>query len=304
MALSNSNWKNDFFKFLMTEQDERAFDLKYQHFPTSFYRYRTLSDKTIENIENNDVWLASIESLNDPFECSLKFDNNACLRLLYGSTTFQNNFSLINGVRLSQKDIEKLSKSHKPYIDYIEVCKFYGITINVTPEEQFAKIQNRWNEILKETNDQLRVCCFSEYNDSILMWSHYADNHKGFCIEYDLQNEDNLRPFLLPIIYSSELFSIQIFEELSSVKKIGSTLIKSKEWEYESEWRLVIFNRPLNLPEKIKVPNPKAVYLGERFAQNKEADKERLLKTLKSKNIPIYAMTKHPAEYKLVNVAI
>jgi hypothetical protein len=37
-----------------------------------------------------------------------------------------------------------------------------------------------------------RVACFSEFNRNegfkkdIQMWSHYADNHKGFCVEYDL----------------------------------------------------------------------------------------------------------------------
>ena len=26
------------------------------------------------------------------------------------------------------------------------------------------------------------VVCFSESYDNIIMWSHYSDNHKGFCL--------------------------------------------------------------------------------------------------------------------------
>ncbi len=32
----------------------------------------------------------------------------------------------------------------------------------------------------------LGVICFSERSDSLLMWSHYADNHNGICIEFDI----------------------------------------------------------------------------------------------------------------------
>ena len=34
--------------------------------------------------------------------------------------------------------------------------------------------------------NRFRISCFSEVADSPLMWAHYADNGKGFCVEYEL----------------------------------------------------------------------------------------------------------------------
>jgi hypothetical protein len=39
---------------------------------------------------------------------------------------------------------------------------------------------------VKDIQKATKLCSFSECNDSILMWSHYAKDHKGFCVEYDL----------------------------------------------------------------------------------------------------------------------
>lgn len=36
-----------------------------------------------------------------------------------------------------------------------------------------------------ELRKQYCVACFSIYNDSEIMWGHYADSAKGFCLEYD-----------------------------------------------------------------------------------------------------------------------
>ena len=31
-----------------------------------------------------------------------------------------------------------------------------------------------------------KICSFSAAKEIILMWSDYANHHKGFCVEYDL----------------------------------------------------------------------------------------------------------------------
>lgn len=59
----------------------------------------------------------------------------------------------------------------------------------------FLNIKSRQldTKITKLKNIDIRIACFSEfdrYDDfhkQIVMWSHYAENHQGFCIEYDLE---------------------------------------------------------------------------------------------------------------------
>jgi hypothetical protein len=48
------------------------------------------------------------------------------------------------------------------------------------------------------------VCCFTTDNRNPLMWSHYADGHKGFCLEFDTQKCKLLSEKLFPVTYSDE----------------------------------------------------------------------------------------------------
>lgn len=41
------------------------------------------------------------------------------------------------------------------------------------------------NDYLREINfNKEKILCLSARNDSLLMWSHYCDSHKGFCVEF------------------------------------------------------------------------------------------------------------------------
>jgi hypothetical protein len=63
-------------------------------------------------------------------------------------------------------------------------------------------------------------------------WSHYADSHKGFAVEYFVKNFDNKN--LFPVHYSSDL----IHEDL----KLLIHFIKSTDWASELEWRIILEN--------------------------------------------------------------
>jgi hypothetical protein len=78
------------------------------------------------------------------------------------------------------------------------------------------------------------------------MWSHYADEHRGFCIEYDTTDIEH--PNLAPVAYgasraikASDLFDWLIKEDQAAYQRVFSTFFfsKSSEWKYEKEWREV-----------------------------------------------------------------
>ncbi len=79
-----------------------------------------------------------------------------------------------------------------------------------------------------------------------LMWSHYADSHKGFCVKYRIKNtafkqfDDSNEVFtrLVPVKYSSE--EISIFETLNTNTSFA---MKNSVWYPESEVRFVHFSR-------------------------------------------------------------
>lgn len=90
-----------------------------------------------------------------------------------------------------------------------------------------------------------RVCCFSEHVNNILMWSHYADKHKGFCVGID--EAPFIKAGLLHKVKYSDIDSNIKNDILSSdfkgsTSKLYSTFMthKHKDWEYEKEYRLII----------------------------------------------------------------
>jgi len=52
------------------------------------------------------------------------------------------------------------------------------------PENVIQEQENSCNR----SSDWWAVTCFSERRDSCLMWSHYADRHRGIVIEFDSQH--------------------------------------------------------------------------------------------------------------------
>jgi hypothetical protein len=298
----DNNWIEKYWDAMATENFEEAIPLKNNHFPQAFFKYRGLCERTIENIEQNHIWLAEIASLNDPFECSMQFDNDECLRKFYGSPQFHQHFQLLTQHKLTPNEIEILTTAEKPFLVYSDLCSRRNIPFKQTPEEQLEKVQKRWTEIVEEANQNLRICSFSSNNSSLLLWSHYGAEHKGIAIEYDFLDIDQLRTFMQPIIYRDKIHKIGIFEDYSVMQMIASSLIKSQDWEYEQEWRLTIFKQQDKFPQKLTVPNPQAIYLGTRFNLNKKGLIERLFRVAEQKKIPLYQMGKHPNEFKLIKL--
>lgn len=97
-------------------------------------------------------------------------------------------------------------------------------------------IQNSIYNSLQKTFSKIRICSFTTKKENLLFWSHYADSHKGFCVEYDAT--------VLPISYA---FKVQYKDEYpeanypSPPNALGlkPALIKSRAWEYEEEYRII-----------------------------------------------------------------
>lgn len=96
-------------------------------------------------------------------------------------------------------------------------------------------------------NGKLRrgLACFSETNENDLLWTHYAGNWSGICIEYEYSalSESVAQvesASLFPIVYSSELISIGDESLHNKTDAIERILRRKKDcWSYEQEWRLI-----------------------------------------------------------------
>lgn len=111
------------------------------------------------------------------------------------------------------------------------------------------------------------------------MWAHYAESHKGFCVEYDFTpmdifNSDDKSAasdcFVHAVSYVSKLPRIYSHEVLFTPREAAKKMLatKSYHWAYEQEHRLIAFDQPVppteagilyQYPSTIK---PKAIILG------------------------------------------
>lgn len=176
---------------------------------------------------------------------------------------------------------------------------------------------------LKKLGDLASMTCLTETNDNTLMWSHYANNHEGICVEYDLKllQEDSfgICKHLFPVIYdNSRLVNRDIqplIESHCALKKaiteryvydgdemlddiLPIFLTKGNAWKYEQEWRIVFTKKQMydvddeilysgNLP----FPCVTAVYLGYRIDPDIKANLIEIadrISTTENRKIQVY----------------
>ena len=49
-----------------------------------------------------------------------------------------------------------------------------------------------WKQYAENVRNKLFLCCFSKKLHSPTMWAHYANNYRGFCLEFEIVDPHNL----------------------------------------------------------------------------------------------------------------
>lgn len=123
---------------------------------------------------------------------------------------------------------------------------------------------------LQTLKDLAYMVCMTETNNSTLMWSHYAENHTGICIEYDLKKLEpepfDLVSHLFPILYEEHRnihrnlsALIESHKELKKAIEDGFEyaggenlddilplfITKGSNWSYEKEWRILFSKKQM-----------------------------------------------------------
>lgn len=97
----------------------------------------------------------------------------------------------------------------------------------------------------RATSAAAGIFCLTELDDSVLMWSHYADNHKGVCISFDLEGS---KPSDLwgaqPVQYAEARPEIPALRKTGETSEMYHALLRKADfWSYEKEWRVVVAGR-------------------------------------------------------------
>lgn len=244
-------------------------------------RFEKLVEERLNTIEKDQLWISSPSKFNDLDDCKL--------RGLYSSVDDANNYQRI----LKALDSLYNESNRYPLSDrfYQSIKDF--IQAAVTDKTNF---EIRLKSALRESGSTASIrnlirknvlvsCFFEGDTQNSLMWAHYANNHKGFCIEYELEESDpeifdfNRVNYVssLPEIYATEL----LFNPYETVARIIYS--KSIEWSYEKEWRYVelyaeheadfVEGKNIRLPDNLK---PTRIITGSRINNNEKNLIEKL----------------------------
>lgn len=301
----NDRWKLVHETLLLQDKFHEALELKLKNLPKSIFRYRPLNDFTLGALQSLSVYMCDLECLNDPYECLGKLSHRSAELAMFSQSDFAQKFQELFESTITEDEIAEIVSSEDLLLKFNEVCYRKGIL----SFEDYQAIQMRGKNLLPphifdRLNDPMKICSFSERFDSMLMWSHYSDQHKGICIEYDFSEYLQVNNLLYPVVYSDDLFEFNLFQQNitnPSNQLIISNTRKAKDWYYEKEWRLIYpAVEEENQSGHLVVPPPKAIYLGVRYEQNTEYKKFLLERIGEEFDIPFYETELHSSQYKII----
>ncbi len=189
------------------------------------YRYRPINEYTIKSLIHNELYFASPVSLNDPFD------------------------SKVNVFYEPKKEEDWLRWIENHYKEPQEK-KYYTQQLRDVGINKFGKDFNKYIiDNRRSAVAHLGIVSLTSNEKHILMWSHYADSHKGLCFGFEtcigkelhLHFKEPLRYYpAYPVEYQLELPSqVNMFsEDRENLVKFLKT--KHLDWQYENEYRLII----------------------------------------------------------------
>lgn len=285
----HDEWKNALRSEILTavagtpDEKESAYaevgDYYQCYAPASLYKYFPDSELYWNSIKSNKMWYSAPCNFNDVFDCEISIDDKKVF-----------------------EEVLKLSPDKRRVRQGSHAWK----NLQATMKLQLRNLRTVFDELRSTTG----VSCFSESDDSLLMWAHYAHNHRGICVEYDWLETNRVLSFsVVPVIYSKERVRFDSFDPQNIGKDALKLLLcsltsKSPEWSYEREWRIIREQKACgdkwNIDKKgalLDMIPPSSIILG--CAAQPEFERE-VTEYCFSNRVNLYKMQKDPIQYRLI----
>ena len=246
--------------------------------PAFLYKYYKDNEWSLENLNNGKMWFSAPCNFNDIFDCSITVD---------------------------EKELFKDALNMSPYKMKIRAGSSAWKDLKDFVHREVSKGQS----IFENLRGQMGVACLSESYNSLLMWAHYANNHCGICVEYELlEINKQLGYSPVPIVYSNERACFRNlnsgFYEKDAVKLFFEAITsKSIEWSYEREWRIVQDQKACgekwNLENKgalLDMIRPVSITLG---CEARPEFEKKIQEYCQTNKINLYKMEKDTLYYQL-----
>lgn len=238
----------------------------------SFYKY--LATARFDVLANRTLRFTQAAALNDPFELKPYFEQILDSNWLSAAIDREP----INLEPSLKKLYRKLPDSQQKQLSQTKFLKFVQAQLRENPEEYERTIAEakqqmldavlglaQWarDEFYGKAGELVGILSVSETAENVLMWSHYAEQHKGMVLEFDGRNaffdqrrsDDDDHYVLRPVQYPAER---PRYKDLREMDRNSVYLTKGHEWRYEREHRMTV---PLSLHQPLDSSVSEPIYL-------------------------------------------
>lgn len=205
-------------------------------------------------LKNAKIRFSQHKALNDPFEMKPYFEglaSNSFLTQFFNASWQAFGEEALKAIDGIIPDI--LKDEH--YKSAMQQSKHENPGIDLLLSTHKEKMPELRNVVFTTFNEGIGALCLTGKRDSLTMWAHYANNYKGFAIEFDGKHKFfrteggsiGKLGCVQKVSYSKERPNQASFTDLSLAEIF---FLKSKDWAYEKEWRML---RPLPVEDTNKV---------------------------------------------------
>lgn len=230
--------------------------------PNKLYRYRSVNHNNIDALKSDSVYTVTADRFNDPYDSLIQYDIDSIEKIIMATA----NADFMDALRDLIKSSSLLSEipNFFPNGEFDQAFNNLLKTDLTNKKEINQRLISMANNIIafirvimpvavQQIRNSVTYACFSEKVDSITMWSHYADYHKGFALGYNNQNLsfDALNKVscgLFPVTYGNVRYNANSFlawaiynilgikmKEPDQLANIKVGLQKYTDWSYENE---------------------------------------------------------------------
>jgi hypothetical protein len=250
----NLKWFNGFINEFIDSVVKVGFDksiidfskTKDDYLPQHLYKFFAPSEFSIASIINNNIYLSSPKSFNDPFDSYILKDDESYVKYnllqeiekrgLIVENDLNNHFTIKEFNALANSPIEGNLRPELGHNNSF-TTRLYKILDTKTPAfwNTINSLFVSSKRIADEKTNAVRttpfkVACFANFKDeeelglNTAMWSHYSKSHTGFCVKYDLdfdaiQNKELFKFGFFPVFYSSRVPKLTLRDYKSLTNK-------------------------------------------------------------------------------------
>ncbi|NMA50063.1 MAG: DUF2971 domain-containing protein [Tissierellia bacterium] len=269
-------------------------------------------------IENPMDYLKAMDLINKSNISSVK---NEVFKTIYKVTRLYipdklfKYYSLNDNINLNEQKLntleqKKIFMSDAKYLnDPFDNKAYYYSSDELKKYDRLAKCDGK---LIDDFSSFSKVSALTSNNvNSMPMWAHYANNHAGYCVSYDMKSNTQLSGCTFPVQYTNERIDItslmvQQVETMIKEIEIQSTKgrkqillddlslvymssffcnIKHISWNYENEFRCTTGATAKGMP--YVSAEPKEIYIGMNCVPSYT---DRIIKIAKELQIPVYKM--------------